>query len=385
MQIRRQLTVASPLTAGNIAGAVIDTVARRDLSERVRQSLARTFDASEVVLTDSGTSALVLALRAVAKPGAVVAMPAYACVDLIAAARRANVQVRLFDIDPLTLSPDIDSLRRVLAEHVSAVVVAHLYGFPADMEAVARVASETGTPIVEDAAQHACATINGRPTGTFGNVTVLSFGRGKGTTSGRGGVLLRPRDSTTPIPASAHDLAPASGARDLAVASASWALGRPSIYGIPASISALHLGETIYHEAGEPRSMSRAAGALLHRTLRGMRPAAAARRANAAILRAAADQSRHVISVRAIESGDAGYLRFPVLLRGDVRDAPELGIARGYPRALSLEPEMQPCLVTSREPLHGANELGDRLVTLPTHHMVTPSDVAVLSHWLRQR
>jgi hypothetical protein len=32
-------------------------------------------------------------------------------------------------------------------------------------------------------------------------------------------------------------------------------LGRPSIYGIPASIPALHLGETVYHEAGEPRGM----------------------------------------------------------------------------------------------------------------------------------
>ncbi|HSU97070.1 MAG TPA: DegT/DnrJ/EryC1/StrS family aminotransferase, partial [Gemmatimonadaceae bacterium] len=103
MAIRRQLPVASPLTAANILGATLATIARRDASEHVRNTLAAEFHAKQVVLTDSGTSALVLALRMFAKPDAPVAMPAYVCVDLIAAARRAGVRVRLFDVDPHTL------------------------------------------------------------------------------------------------------------------------------------------------------------------------------------------------------------------------------------------------------------------------------------------
>jgi len=149
MPIRRQLTVASPLTASQIIGAARDAIAGRDLRASVRTSLARTFEAQNVLLTDSGTSALVLALRMFAKPLAPVAMPAYACVDLIAAARRANIRVRFFDVDPQTLSPDMDSLRRVMAEGVSAVVVAHLYGFPADMPAVMKAAHDVGVPVIE--------------------------------------------------------------------------------------------------------------------------------------------------------------------------------------------------------------------------------------------
>jgi perosamine synthetase len=384
MQIRRQLTVASPLTAANIAAATLDSIAGRDRSKEVRETIAAEFRARDVVLTDSGTSALVLALRMFVQPGAVVAMPAYACVDLISAARRANVRVRLFDIDPLTLSPDMDSLQRVLGEGVSAVVVAHLYGFPADMPAVNKIAREAGVPVIEDAAQHACATISGRPAGSFGDVTVLSFGRGKGTTSGRGGALLTPHDSAPRVAAPPAVLARTSGAKDLAIAAASWLLGRPSIYGLPASIPALHLGETVYHETGEPRAMSCTATALLHRTLQGMHAAAAARQANALILRDAADQSRHLSTVHPVESGASGYLRFPVLLREARRDAPELGIARGYPRPLSLETEIRPVLIPSEEPLHGAMELAHRLVTLPTHHKVVPSDIGNLSHWLQQ-
>ncbi len=382
--IRRQLTVASPLSAGNIVAAMLDAVARRDRDEQVRSRIAAEFDARDVILTDSGTSALVLALRGIARGGRPVAMPAYACVDLIAAARRADVKIRLFDLDPHTLSPDMDSLKRVVSEGVSAIVIAHLYGFPADMTTIMKLARDAGVPVREDAAQHAGATISGRPAGSFGDVTVLSFGRGKGTTSGRGGALLRRELSGV-----ATDLAPSSLRRSASLgagitSAATWVLGRPSIYGIPASIPSLHLGETVYHEAGEPEEMSLFAVALLDRTLPGMRDAAAARRANALVLRDAANQSRQLESVRAVETGESGYLRFPVLLRSEPRSAEALGIARGYPRPLSHEAEIQPCLVASAEPLHGAHELARRLVTLPTHHMVTHRDLGELACWLRE-
>jgi perosamine synthetase len=384
MPIRRQLTVASPLTAGDLAGAVMDTIARRDRGDDVRAMISKEFRASEVVLTDSGTSALVLALRMLGRPGLPVAMPAYACVDLIAAARRANVRVTLFDTDPLTLSPDMDSLRRVLDGGVGAVVVAHLYGFPVDMPAVMDAARSAGVPVIEDAAQHASATIAGEPAGSFGDLTVLSFGRGKGTTSGRGGALLFRNEQQRSTYASILDIERAGSTKDLAVAKASWMLGRPSIYGIPASIPSLHLGETVYHEAGEPLRMSRGATGLLRRTLPRMRQAALTRRANALILRDAADQSREVEAVRSIDNGESGYLRFPVLLRGKRRDSPAFGIASAYPRPLSLEPEIQPILTASSEPLHGAHELARRLITLPTHHMVDSTDLERLTNWMRR-
>jgi len=383
MPIRRQLTVASPLTAGNILGATLDTIARRGSGERVRNAIAAEFNARDVLLTDSGTSALVLALRMFAKAATPVAMPAYACVDLISAARRAGVRVRLFDIDPHTLSPDLDSLQRVLADGVSAIVVAHLYGFPADMPSIMKMARDAGVAVIEDAAQHAGATIAGRPAGSFGDVTVLSFGRGKGTTSGRGGALLRNGGDEESLTFPPNQFRPASSTGVLVTTAATWVLGRPSIYGIPASIPSLHLGETVYHEANEPSGMSRAGVALLDRTFGGMHRAAAARQANALILRDAADQSRNIDAVRAIESGESGYLRFPVLLRAGASDNDALGIARGYPNPLSGEPQIKPCLVASREPLHGAYELARRLVTLPTHHMVSTTDLANMSQWLR--
>lgn len=385
MPLRRQLPVSSPLSAAILLGAASDALRGRDHRGAVAHRLALDFGAASVLLTDSGTSALVLALRVTAGAGGTVAMPAYACVDLIAAARRADVRVRLYDIDPLTLAPDSDSVERVLADGVSAIVIAHLYGFPADIPAVRKLAAQTGAAIIEDAAQQAGATFHGVRAGGMGDVSLLSFGRGKGTTAGNGGALLAfasPWVEAVRAHSSglAHDRA---GPGDLIGAAASWTLGRPSIYTLPVSIPALHLGETVYHEAHEPRGMSRAASAILARTLPGAGAATAARRRNALALRTAAEQSRTVQGVTPIPGAEPGYLRFPVRVRGDVVPAPRLGIVAGYPRPLSREAELQPILRPSTEPLHGAHELARRMVTLPTHHMVTSRDLEALAEWLR--
>ncbi|HEV2642550.1 MAG TPA: DegT/DnrJ/EryC1/StrS family aminotransferase, partial [Candidatus Elarobacter sp.] len=252
--------------------------------------------------------------------------------------------------------------------------------------AVRAIARAAGVPVIEDAAQHGGATLRGSPAGALADTVILSFGRGKGTTSGNGGALLSRGDDTlaTAVREAAAWLDRSAGARDLLVAAASWALGRPSLYTIPSAIPGLHLGETVYHEAGEPRRMSRAAVALLARTFPGMDAAVAARRRNGFVLRAAARQSRHVQAVQPIEGGEPGYLRFPLLMRGEMRTAPALGAVRGYPRPLSEEPELRPILSRTTEPLHGAREAADRLVTLPTHHLVRSRDLERLSRWMLQ-
>ena len=79
---------ARSLATGAAAAAGLARVAHQELHARI----ATLFAARDVLLTDSGTSALVLALRAVAKPGSAVAFPAFACIDLTAAdVARANL------------------------------------------------------------------------------------------------------------------------------------------------------------------------------------------------------------------------------------------------------------------------------------------------------
>ncbi len=378
-------------------GAALADVLAHDarLPTELMRELRVRYDASRVALTDSGTSALVAALRLVAGrrggesgdggAAVTVAYPGYACVDLAAAARFAGARVRLYDIDPATLSPDLDSLAAAIARGVDAIVIAHLYGFPANMRGVQRLADSAGVPVIEDAAQGAGGMLDDRLLGSFGVLSVLSFGRGKGTTGGSGGALLLHdpalADSFSEM-RNALGRRPA-GVRELAGVGAQWLLGRPSLYGIPSSIPGLHLGEMVYHPAHEPRALSWAAASLVRRALAQAPADVAGRRRTATVLEMAALEGADIRPVRPVQGGASGYLRYPILDRGSRAERADMGILRGYPQALHEQEELRPCLAGGEPPTPGAEELARTLFTLPTHYMVTPSDIKAMMEWLR--
>src|SRR5262249_36974288 len=147
------------------------------------------YDARVVHLTSSGTSALQVAIRLarVRAGDGPVALPAYGCYDIASAAVGADLPIALYDVDPATLSPDLDSLSAVLAGGARIVVVAPVAGMPVDWSGVEQCAGAFGAFLVEDAAQGHGAFLRGRPVGSLGPLSVLSFGRGKGWTGGAGG------------------------------------------------------------------------------------------------------------------------------------------------------------------------------------------------------
>jgi|HubBroStandDraft_3_1064219.scaffolds.fasta_scaffold12967_2 perosamine synthetase len=387
---RRQPPVVSHVSPSAVLAAA--RVAARRYAGRidrgdavVRSTLSTRYDARAVALTDSGTSALVIALR-LAAPRGTVALPAYGCVDLIAAAVRAKVRVRLYDVDPATLSPDLASVRAALARGADAIVVAHFYGYPADMPGVRALADAAGALVIEDAAQHAGGRLSGTRLGAFGPLSVMSFGRGKGTTGGRGGALLATGGAGAAmigaVEAAGRAMAPpAAGWSEVVIASAQWAMGRPGTYGVAALLPGLHLGETIYHQAGEPAALSRAAAALVRR---GLPQADTERLARAAVAESLAGQLARIPSfhpVTAIPGSNPGYLRLVVLDEAGRRAAPLLGVVRSYPRPLGEEPEMGPIIHRGEPDTPGARDICRKLFTLPVHEFVTRADERQIVEW----
>ena len=348
-------------------------------------ALRQRHGASTVVLCDSGTSALVLALRAAVPRGGSVAFPSYSCVDLAAAARYAGIRVRLYDLDPATLSADLESLEATLRRGVAAVVAVHLYGFPVDIHGMRELARTHGTPLIEDAAQGAGGTLGGAPAGGLGDLSVLSFGRGKGTTSGRGGAVTTsdPQWAARLTREAAATTQPGNaGWGDLTRGAAQWLLGRPALYGVPAAIPGLHLGEMIYHPAHEPRPMSRSAIGLLRHALHRDPGEVAHRRRHAATLEDAVRDRRDARSIRPVAGAEPGYLRFPIIDAGARVPAPALGITRGYPRALFEQDELRRALHADEpEPL-GGRHLRASLFTLPVHGLMSARDLARTRAWL---
>jgi dTDP-4-amino-4,6-dideoxygalactose transaminase len=353
--------------------------------ETVVAALCRRYSATAALLTDTGTSALILALRRILPPGGTVAFPGYSCIDLTTAALGAGVRVRLYDIDPSTLSPDLDSVRKVVARGVDAIVVAHLYGYPADVLGVRAVAEDHGVQVIEDAAQGAGGMLLGKLLGTLGEIAILSFGRGKGMTSGSGGALLVRTQELAAWTKRAHaQLGAASGGglQVMALAAQS-VLAHPSMYRLPASIPGLKLGAMVYRPPSEPRPMAAAATAILRCALRMDEREVRDRRARAKDLLSRIAESSGVVPVRPVVGGESGYLRLALLDSGGRRlPRATIGALRGYPMTLEQHPQLQSVLLRGERAGKGSETLRDGLFTVPTHSHVKHPDLTRLEKWL---
>jgi dTDP-4-amino-4,6-dideoxygalactose transaminase len=334
------------------------------------------FRADAVWLTDSGTSALGVALRLAGASGPV-AMPGFACVDLVTAAVWAGTRLRLFDVEPTTLAPDAESVRTALQRGAAALVVAPLFGYPCDLPALRTAAHEAGALFIEDAAQCAAARWHGELVGTFGDFTVLSFGRGKGATGGGGGALLARGEGARRLESVATLQAGGRGFGDAVRATAQLALGRPALYAIPAALPFLRLGETVYHPPHEPRAISAAAATLALDALARVDREADDRRRRATLLVEQLCAARAAVEpILPLAGGTAGYLRLPILPTGAVSPQPRLGVLRSYPQALDETPEAKPLVVMGEAAGPGSRLLASQLLTAPTHQHVTASDAA---------
>lgn len=393
--IRRVPPAYSPVSLGAIVSGLKALVGLdRSCHDAILGFLAERFGARSVLLMDSGTSALALAFRAVARSrgGRPLALPAYSCFDLATAAEAADVRVLLYDMEPSTLGPDWDSLRTTLRQGAGALVIAHLYGMPFDVSEALSLTKEHGILLIEDAAQGAGATYDGRYAGSFGTLGIVSFGRGKGMTGGAGGALYACNKTGSVLLEGVRDeLGQSSaGLGDVATAGATWLLGRPSLYGLPASLPWLHLGETRYRDPTPPAGMSGAGIAVLSGVLRQLPAEESTRRTNARRLAAAVEAvSPTVENVLPPERSTPGYLRFPVIVGRDdhgntTRAAdPRLGAARGYPRGLDQLPRFRSRIENSSTPHPGSGMLAQRLITLPTHSRLTGRDLCGLEEWIR--
>lgn len=309
------------------------------------------------------------------------ALPAYSCFDLVSAAVGAEARVLFYDVDANTLAPDLDSLERCVAKGVRGIVAGNLYGYPLPWTELRRIAASADAVLIEDAAQGLGSVCGDTPSGRAGHLTVLSFGRGKGWTGGGGGALLVGAGLEAPsLPSTSSDRW-----RPTVTSLAAWLLGRPSMYGIPASIPGLGLGETVYHPPTHPESISTFSAALAART-QGPAFRVIDDRREQAKKWALAIQERDPARTRllpclplgGIES--ASSLRFATRLQ-QIDLAPDVwarlrmfGVESGYPLPLPALPEVSALRDGDPAPFPGAESLASTLITLPTHHWVRETD-----------
>ena len=145
--------------------------------EDFEREFAAACDVDHCVAVSSGTDALVLALRALgAGPGDRVIVPANTFFATAEAVSLAGAEPVLVDCDALTRTISVEAVEEELSTRGAAGVIAvHLYGHPADVDALAAVAASHGAWVMEDAAQAQGAGYRGARAGGLGRIAGFSF------------------------------------------------------------------------------------------------------------------------------------------------------------------------------------------------------------------
>ncbi len=144
--------------------------------DKFEAEFARYLGCRHAVGLSSGTDALILALRALGVgAGDEVVVPAFGFVATAEAVVLAGATPVFADVAPETLTISPASVARVITPRTVAVIAVHLYGHPADTDALRRLIDPHGIALIEDAAQAHGATVSEKPIGSLGTISCFSF------------------------------------------------------------------------------------------------------------------------------------------------------------------------------------------------------------------
>jgi dTDP-4-amino-4,6-dideoxygalactose transaminase len=153
------------------------------LGEEVRffeQEFAAFCGARHCVGVANGTDALHLIVRAMGiGPGDEVITQTNSFIATAIGISYAGATPVFVDCNPATYQMDVSKLEAAITPRTKAIIPVHLYGQPADMDAVLAVARRHGLRVIEDACQAHGATYRGQPVGALGDAAAFSFYPGK--------------------------------------------------------------------------------------------------------------------------------------------------------------------------------------------------------------
>jgi dTDP-4-amino-4,6-dideoxygalactose transaminase len=144
------------------------------------------------VSLNTGTSALHLALRCLdIGPGDEVITVGMTFIATAWAISYAGATPVFVDIDPVRRTMCPTKIEEAITSRTKAIIPVHLYGVPADMDAINAIAARHGLPVIEDAAQAHGARYRGKRVGQFSQIACFSFYPSKNLGAyGEGGALI---------------------------------------------------------------------------------------------------------------------------------------------------------------------------------------------------
>lgn len=152
--------------------------------------LARFLNVKHVLLTTSGSTSLLMALKAAGiGPGDEVIVPNRTFQATANAVLMAGAKVKLVDVDPIRATLSVGHLLDSIGPKTRAIIPVHLNGRACDLENLVEICRQKNLILIEDAAQAFGSLYKNQYLGTFGDIGCFSMGTTKFLTTGQGGFL----------------------------------------------------------------------------------------------------------------------------------------------------------------------------------------------------
>ena len=161
---------------------------------RLKSLLLSRIDAAAALLCGSGSLALEVVLASCGVGhGDEVVIPSFCCSAIVPPIMNVGAAPVFADVGE-DLNITAGTVEDACTQKTKAVIVPHLFGNPADIQAIEKIARSRNIAVIDDAAQALGATIDGRAAGGFGDAGILSFGAEKVCFGIGGGVALSRRE-----------------------------------------------------------------------------------------------------------------------------------------------------------------------------------------------
>lgn len=161
---------------------------------------AETIGTRHSVTFSSGTAALEAAVFALnLGPDDEIIVPSYTIHSTFSAALTLGVRIKFADICPDSLTIDPVAIEKLITKTTKAIIVVHVWGNPADMDAIMELASKNDLSVIEDCSHCHGASWSGSKLGSIGDIGVFSLQGSKPIAAGEGGVLVSSSDEVVDV------------------------------------------------------------------------------------------------------------------------------------------------------------------------------------------
>lgn len=143
------------------------------------------------IAVSNGTAALEVAVQALGiGEGDEVIMPTFTIISCAMAVTKAGAIPVLVDSDLYTWNMKADEIEKKITSRTKAIMIVHIYGLPVEVDKILALAEKYNLKVIEDAAEMHGQTYNGKPCGSFGDISTFSFYPNKHITTGEGGMAV---------------------------------------------------------------------------------------------------------------------------------------------------------------------------------------------------